>query len=386
MARKSLHTAGPVYVTAKGDRFRIIWREDNRQRERTATTFADAVDICETQALRMSDGQPDHRDVTVADLVEGFVAAGTAGEFRSEWSDAQIDQMRSLLDNHLCGSEGAGLGESLCSDLTRKDATAAMAKMANAGYAAATIKHFSKANCRLVNLGVDLGVFKPERARQLKLGFKVPETVTRAEVANAATSGAQVVDVATVEQVNAFISEMRTANSVYGTLAELSATTGLRWEEAVALRIKDVDLTAGTVSVRQARKRCKGGTFIGLPKTRQSVRSIRLTESVIAQLEQLVDGHDDDDWLFTTSRGERNPITSSSSFRRSWWYPAAVRSGFGPFKWHSLRHFYATQQLKAGVPIANLSRALGHSSVRITLDIYVGTDADALETSVATWL
>lgn len=37
---------------------------------------------------------------------------------------------------------------------------------------------------------------------------------------------------------------------------------------------------------------------------------------------------------------------------------------------HSLRHTYATRLLRAGEPMAKVSRLLGHESVKTTVDIY----------------
>ncbi|WP_322785334.1 tyrosine-type recombinase/integrase [Carboxydothermus ferrireducens] len=37
---------------------------------------------------------------------------------------------------------------------------------------------------------------------------------------------------------------------------------------------------------------------------------------------------------------------------------------------HDLRHFHATFLLAAGVPAKIISESLGHSDIRITLDIY----------------
>lgn len=383
-ARKALHTAGSVYVTQNKKGYRVLWRENDRQRERNSTSLDAAIEICEAEALRLNDGQPDHRDVTVGDLVEGYIAAGIAGEFQKEWGDGQVEQQRSLLDGHLRSAEGAGLEQMKCVNLSRKDASNAVAKIVAAGYSMNTIKHFSKACTRVVNFGLASGVFKPEPARQLKLGFKVPDAAVAAEIATSAASGAMITEVPTGAQVNAFVAAMHEANSTYGTLAELSATTGLRWEEAVALRAMDIDIEAGTVSVRQARKRKKGGTYIGMPKTRSSVRTVRLTDAVTEQLKNLIAGVEPTGWVFITARGDRQPISSSSSFRRSWWKPAADKTGYSPFTWHDLRHYYATRQLAAGVPLANVSAALGHASVRVTADVYIGS-IDALETSVAAW-
>ena len=41
------------------------------------------------------------------------------------------------------------------------------------------------------------------------------------------------------------------------------------------------------------------------------------------------------------------------------------------YKFHILRHTFATRSLLCGIDIKTLSEILGHSSVKITLDLYV---------------
>jgi len=54
--------------------------------------------------------------------------------------------------------------------------------------------------------------------------------------------------------------------------------------------------------------------------------------------------------------------------------------GHGRWTWHSLRHVFCTTALftwKLGA--TDVSRMAGHSSYRITLDMYVGTTAGVLD-------
>jgi CheY-like chemotaxis protein len=53
--------------------------------------------------------------------------------------------------------------------------------------------------------------------------------------------------------------------------------------------------------------------------------------------------------------------------------------------WHDLRNYYATRQLAADVGIQLVSQALGHSSPRITWDIYIGNDGSSVDASEAIW-
>jgi integrase len=376
-----LYKAGQARVTTKGTRFRVVWTEHGRQRELSADTLDAAVTICDEQARRLAGGQADHRTATVSDAVHGFLQAGLAGEFDREWSEVTHDQLESLLNCHLTSDEGAGLGSTLCSSLTRADTKTAMSVISEAGYSPVTVKAFSKACRRVVAFGLDIGIWTPEVARQLRLGLRVPDSVELEAIAATASGTAQVTDIPTASEVSAFIGSLRNLHGPYGTLAELTATTGLRWGESVSLRWSDVELDLGTVSVRRARKRKRNGTWIGLPKTRSSVRTVGLTGQVIDQLKALPRSDDDPSaWVFTTTRGE--PITSASGFRRSWWSKAAAASGYR-HTWHTLRHFYASQQIANGVPLTHLSRSLGHASVRITADVYLGAAAaEALQTSV----
>ena len=57
---------------------------------------------------------------------------------------------------------------------------------------------------------------------------------------------------------------------------------------------------------------------------------------------------------------------------------ASKRAGVDYFVPHSLRHYFATRLINAGVPLKKVSFILGHSSVKITEDIYVHLTADDL--------
>jgi integrase len=64
------------------------------------------------------------------------------------------------------------------------------------------------------------------------------------------------------------------------------------------------------------------------------------------------------------------------------WFAGAVkRATVQPITPHDLRHTCASLSISAGVNVLALSRMLGHSSAKITLDIYADlfdTDLDAV--------
>jgi len=91
-----------------------------------------------------------------------------------------------------------------------------------------------------------------------------------------------------------------------------------------------------------------------------------------------------DGLLFPAPRGA---WARRSNYRRNVFDPAATAArwprrpdGRSVWTFHSLRHVFATWALsQPGARIEDVSRLMGHSSVRITQDIYVSPDGDLFE-------
>jgi integrase len=175
------------------------------------------------------------------------------------------------------------------------------------------------------------------------------------------------------------------ADDPLGPLVMLGIATGMRRGEMLALRWSDVDLDAGTVTVARALARSsKGGYAVAEPKSQRARRMLALPalarEALTLQhtaqdAERAAAG---DVWqdtvglVFTDPIGRAwHPETITTAYRA-----LVVKSGIGRLRLHDLRHTAATLALSAGVPIRDVSDALGHSSPSITLDIYGQTVAE----------
>jgi len=73
------------------------------------------------------------------------------------------------------------------------------------------------------------------------------------------------------------------------------------------------------------------------------------------------------DLVFTSDDG--GPIVTRNIGPR-YMEPALAKAGLRHFNFHSLRHTFASLLLSAGVSPAYVQRQLGHSSIKITVDIY----------------
>ena len=154
--------------------------------------------------------------------------------------------------------------------------------------------------------------------------------------------------------------------------------TGLRWGEATALTVADVDLDPGAASVRvtKAWKRGEQGTFrLGGPKTRRSRRTVTLPVDVLAAVAPLCASRSGDDLLFTGRKGAR--VAHQNFHGRVWTPLRAVLPEHRRPTIHDLRHTHASMLIKAGVPLPVIQRRLGHESIQTTIDVYGHLDASA---------
>ncbi|PPF72097.1 site-specific integrase [Rathayibacter sp. AY1E6] len=176
----------------------------------------------------------------------------------------------------------------------------------------------------------------------------------------------------------------------YGDLFRLIAYTGMRRGEALALRWEDVDALEDVLFVRGTLSRAGGQLIRTEPKTARSRRRIPLSAPARAALRaQRVrqagdraafgDAWKDHGLVFAAELGgPAEPGNVSRAFRT-----AAAKSGFdGSVGLHALRHSAATLMLIAGVPLTEVSRVLGHSSIAITADVYGHPTAESQRVAV----
>ena len=88
----------------------------------------------------------------------------------------------------------------------------------------------------------------------------------------------------TAEQLRAFLDHVRTDRLVAAW--QLLATTGMRRGELLGLRWVDVDLEAGSLSVRQTRVSVDYEVSVGTPKTDRATRTVALDPATIAVLRE----------------------------------------------------------------------------------------------------
>lgn len=177
--------------------------------------------------------------------------------------------------------------------------------------------------------------------------------------------------------------------SNYPLLVRVLAYTGLRWGEAVALRIQDVNLLKRRLHVEQNAVRVDAKVLIGTPKTHEQ-RKVAFPKFLSADIEKACVGKHREDLLFPGPNGSymRPPHTGKN--RVSWFDAAVKASGIPRITPHDLRHSYASFAVSAGANVKVLQKNLGHKSAAMTLDVYaelfdddLNAVADALDDAVS---
>lgn len=157
------------------------------------------------------------------------------------------------------------------------------------------------------------------------------------------------------------------ASRTYRVMTAVVYYAGLRPSEVVMLRASGLELPAagwGQVHVVEADISFDEP---GEPKT--GPRSVPIPPVLVEMLRAWVAEHElsGDDLLFRTRTGRR-PATSN--WARCW--QRALRSiEHPPLRIYDCRHAAATTWLRAGVPLGEVARRLGHS-VEILVSTYVG--------------
>ncbi|MFD9862250.1 tyrosine-type recombinase/integrase [Streptomyces alboflavus] len=158
---------------------------------------------------------------------------------------------------------------------------------------------------------------------------------------------------------------------------ELAVRLGLRRGEILGLSWKDVDLLEGEIHVRQSLQRVKGELSLTATKTRRSVRRLALPEECVTALrarhahqraDRLAAG---ETWtasglVFTTRSGR--PIEPRNLNRA--FEALSNRAGIRQVRFHDLRHTCASLLHEQGADARTIMEVLGHSSIRVTMDIY----------------
>jgi integrase len=152
---------------------------------------------------------------------------------------------------------------------------------------------------------------------------------------------------------------------------------GLRWGEATALRVCDVDFLRRRVDVHRNVVWVKGQWHVGTPKSGKA-RMVSVPPSVIDALAATAKGKDREDLLWPGMSRKSGGQRPAIDYNRGAWFPHAVARvqatdpDFPRITPHDLRHTAASLAISSGANVKVVQAMLGHATAAMTLDTYAG--------------
>jgi integrase len=192
----------------------------------------------------------------------------------------------------------------------------------------------------------------------------------------------------TAQQVESFL---RPVGGSTMEVAWMLALHGMRRGEIGGLRWADVDLEAGTLTVRQTRISVSGMAQISAPKSERSTRTLPLTGDLDRVLRE-TRKRQAADRLAVGAAYQTNGYLVADELGRpvhpdtitSWWIRAVADTGVPRIRLHDARHTCGTLMHLRGLPTAVIAAWLGHSSPPFTMRTYVHSQDDALRDAATT--
>jgi integrase len=167
------------------------------------------------------------------------------------------------------------------------------------------------------------------------------------------------------------LSRLADESGRYRSLVLLLGVGGLRWGEAAALRVSDVDFLRRRIELQRNAVTVGKQTYVGTLKSNKS-RTVVLPRFVVDALAQTCEGKGRDELLWSSATGGYLAPPSSTE---SWMSGAVARcqqadKSFPRVTAHALRHTAPSLAISAGANPKVVQRMLGHASAAMTLDVY----------------
>lgn len=192
------------------------------------------------------------------------------------------------------------------------------------------------------------------------------------------------------EEIKKLFQCLEFENLTFKTAIYILTLGGLRRGECLGLFWEDVNFEDKTITIKNNLLNVRGkGVYLDTPKTKKSKRTISLPDVCFELLEQLKSKQETIKDFYSSTWKETNFVFKDefgdyynpSRLSRNW-VAFMTKYNLKHIRLHDLRHTCATFLLSHNVPVATVSKKLGHSNIYTTLDVYThSVDKDDKEAS-----
>ena len=176
------------------------------------------------------------------------------------------------------------------------------------------------------------------------------------------------------------VARLADESGVHRALVLTLAYTGIRWGEAIALRVRHVDELRRRLLVIDNAVQIGSKHEIGTPKDDEP-REVPVPRFVLDEIKKQIADRGPDDLVF----GDGTRFLQRPKGSNGWFTKAAARAQVQQITPHILRHTAASLAISAGANVLAVSRMLGHENPQMTLKTYADlfdTDLDQVGTKL----
>jgi len=150
------------------------------------------------------------------------------------------------------------------------------------------------------------------------------------------------------DEMESLLSELKNSPHALHLAVIIALNTGMRKGEILALQWKDIDLENRIIHAEKTRDH-KGRIFSCKDNER---RDLPINNVLYA--------------LLSKEKNKKGNLFKNLEFKKSW-YGLLRRSNITNFRFHDLRHTFASYLVMEGVDITTVSHLLGHSKIQMTM-------------------
>jgi hypothetical protein len=369
--------------SSPGGYWRLRWMEADRRRETTATSRDEVLAKAADLVARLAQGRPTDWSQAKGDaLVAHYLDASRRPVRGRAWSARHREEQQAYCARFVTPVIAhVELGR-----LSRVHFAQVLAQAGSASVAA----HLRRCCSAMVAAGLEEGLLLARQDVLRGVHWSPPAGESRG-VEFASGHFIEEADIPTSTAVAALAAATAQRSGVWWRELQVLAVaySGLRWGEMAALTADRVDVSRRCITVDRQVVETRHELSLGPPKNRRrrttmyparTPSGIDLAHMVERRLAEV----GSEALVFPSPRG---CWPRRSNYRRNTFEPAARAAGWprtaeGRWAWtfHSLRHVFATWALaQPGARIEDVSRLLGHSTVRVTQDLYISPDGDLFE-------
>jgi integrase len=165
----------------------------------------------------------------------------------------------------------------------------------------------------------------------------------------------------------------------HSTLVYLLSYTGIRWGEAVGLRIGNLDVLRRRMNIEENAVILGGTVEVGTTKSHDN-RSVPFPKFLTLPLAKACEGKTREQLVFGKGDAyQMRPGSGKGWFHRALLAAQAEDPTIPYLTPHDLRHTAASLAISSGANVKALQRMLGHASAAMTLDTYADLFDDDLD-------